>query len=209
MGLVACRGVIRCVVVHRANDGQLVHYSGDMREQLADPSARFSVPAKIVGRGHDLATAVETQYTFDNSNLNPIAVRSGGVDTVEDVNSKVIVSTDGEAIITGAEVSEYINIMKDGDYRYAQVSEWGFYTGQERTVSVNSNGVNLDIEEAIYAQLATKRCGAQPIHIDPANPLSLWPLRRAEFFQIIGLLRRHPICTVVIPVHLHSPKSRN
>lgn len=118
----------------------------------------------------DLSTSEETVYTFDPSNLNPTPVQTNGVDTVDDVNSKIIISTDGRAIITGAELAEYIDIMKAGDYRYAKISEWGFYTGEERTVSaVDGNAVNFDYKESIYTQLATKRCGTGTDLSDPST----------------------------------------
>jgi len=118
----------------------------------------------------DLTTNEEDEYTFDPANLSPVPDRNNGVDQIANASSRVIVSTDGACAVTGAEVEEAIRILYGNDKRYARISEWGFYTGEDRICNaLDANGVSFDYTEAIYVQLATKRCGTGSDMSDPAS----------------------------------------
>ncbi len=99
-------------------------------------------------------TSLQTPYTLDYSNLNPTppTVNSSGVITsnVVEVNASV---TSGLAL-TGAEVVEVVNVLYNGDLRFARISELGLYSGQDRVVTgVDANGNPLSYTEAVLAQL--------------------------------------------------------
>ena len=118
----------------------------------------------------DLLTGTETPYVFDNSNLNPIPDPNNGVDQVEEVTEKVVVSSEGVVEVTGAEIAEAIAIIYGGDFRYARISEYGFYTGEDQEVEMyDAVGTPFDDTEAIYAQLATHRCSTGVDVSDPAS----------------------------------------
>lgn len=114
----------------------------------------------------------ETPYVFDPANLSPTPIATNGVDTVDDATAKVIVAMDGIVQVTGEEIQEAIEVIHGGDYRLARISEFGFYTGEDQTVStLDAVGASFDMIEAIYAQLATHRTTTGVDMSDPASVL--------------------------------------
>ncbi len=112
----------------------------------------------------------EVPYVFDNTNLNPIPDPNAGVDEIDEVTEKVVVSTEGVVTISGVEVAEAINIIYGGNFQYARISEYGFYTGEDQTVEgLDHLDDPFDYDEAIYAQLATHRCSTGTDVSDPAS----------------------------------------
>ena len=103
-------------------------------------------------------------YTFDPADLNPIASKVVNSGVVE--GTKIRAAVTGEATILGSEILEVINIMFNGDMTKAVISEIGFYSGDDKTVT--GEDVNLgtfSYTDAVYVQLAEKTCSiGQPIH---------------------------------------------
>lgn len=102
----------------------------------------------------DPVTRARSAYVLDYSNLNPTppAVNSSGV--VTSSASEVNVSVTNNLQITGAEVTEVINILYGGDLRYAKITELGLYSGQDRIITgIDVNGNSISYTEAILAQL--------------------------------------------------------
>jgi hypothetical protein len=102
----------------------------------------------------NLVDGSSSEYLFDNSHLTPVPVKTSGIDTESTATSKVVASVTCLAKVTGAEVAEAINVMYDGDVRLARVSELGFYSGIEKSIS----RFGFTYTEAIYTQLAVHRC---------------------------------------------------
>jgi len=105
----------------------------------------------------DPTTGLQSPYTLDYSNLSP---RPPVVDTSGRVTSsaaEVNVSVTSTLPLTGAEVTEVINVLYGGDLRYAKISEIGLYSGQDKIVTgVAGNGQSMSYTEAILAQLNTQ-----------------------------------------------------
>lgn len=126
----------------------------------------------------DPDTLDTTDYVFDPSDLYPTPVKGTGTDTVDSVTSKVIVSSTGESLITGEEISEAINIIYGGDLRMARISEWGFYSGVESEISVVDNDTDpgtsdpITLKEVAYCQLSTHRCTTGVDMSDPTSTAS-------------------------------------
>lgn len=105
----------------------------------------------------DPKTNEEIPYELDPSKLNPIPVKLNDSGTTDATIQEIKASVKGKVTITGKEVVEAINVLFKGDLRYAVVSEFGFYTGEEKLVDdVTSTGVNFSYTESIYTQLAIK-----------------------------------------------------
>lgn len=96
-------------------------------------------------------TAVE--YTLDPANLTP------SPSLTSDTTGDIAVSTTADIILSGVEFIEAINILKDGDLRYARISELGLYTGEDKNVAgVGGDGSPISYAEAVYTQLAFHEC---------------------------------------------------
>ena len=104
-------------------------------------------------------TKDEFPYELQSKYLNPTPVipsTDGTQNTnVIDVNVSLRVAMN----ITGAEVLESINVLYQGDLRYARISEYGVYSGIDKQVTgYDANNVAFTYLEAVYAQLAYKTC---------------------------------------------------
>jgi len=114
-----------------------------------------------------------------DSRLNPIppALSVGGLPPLS--QNRLIVRATGNCLVTGAEVAEAVNLLYEGNYTKALISEMGFYTGCEiyvrnsegieTAVLVNNNepvpvisGVSAPTgatgRESAYTQLSKHRC---------------------------------------------------
>lgn len=104
-------------------------------------------------------TGLQTPYTLDYANLNPTqpVVSANGTTTTN--TTEINVSVTSTLPITGAEVTEVINVFYAGDMRYAVLSEIGLYAGQDRIVTgLDVNALAFNYTEAIFAQLDTQYC---------------------------------------------------
>lgn len=102
----------------------------------------------------DPVTKLETPYTLNYSNLNPTHPTVSSSGTITSAASEVNVSVTSTLLLTGAEVTEVINVLYGGDLRYAKISELGLYSGQDLVISgADANGAPLNYTEAILAQL--------------------------------------------------------
>lgn len=114
----------------------------------------------------------ETPYVFDPANLSPTPIPTNGIDTIDDATAKIIVSMDGLVQVTGVEIAEAIEIIHGGDYRLARISEFGFYTGEDQSVTAqDANSIDFTMTESIYTQLATHRTTTGVDMSDPASVL--------------------------------------
>lgn len=109
------------------------------------------------------ANGISSAFNFENlnENLNPTPV-TPTTPSVVTGSSKIVVSSNITCILKGVEILEAINVLYHGDLRRARISEWGIYTGVDKThTRTYINGVNQIEEnytEAAYVQLAAKRC---------------------------------------------------
>jgi len=103
-------------------------------------------------------TGGETPYVFNPKNLKPIPKKSSTGQIVNASGDTVIVSLSGTCPILGSEIVEVINIMY-GDLRFANISELGFYTGQDVTAQgPDGKGGEISYTESAYTQLSSKLC---------------------------------------------------
>ena len=102
----------------------------------------------------DPVTGLQSPYVLDYSNLNPThpTMNTSGVmtSTVTEVNASVTSTLP----LTGAEVTEVINVLYAGDLRYAKISEIGLYAGQDRVIAgTDATGGTINYTEAVWATL--------------------------------------------------------
>lgn len=106
-------------------------------------------------------TGAETDYDT-NSNIETNLTPTPSAPTTPDVvtgSSKVVIAAEVICEISGEEILEAINVMYHGDLRRAKISEWGIYSGGDATAQfTDNNGTKHDYTEALYVQLAAKRC---------------------------------------------------
>lgn len=99
-------------------------------------------------------TGVLSPYVLDYSNLNPTPPAVSSTGTVTTPSTEINVSITSTLPVTGAEVTESINVLYNGDLRYATISEIGLYSGQDQTVTgLDGSGSNISYLEAVLAQL--------------------------------------------------------
>jgi hypothetical protein len=102
----------------------------------------------------DPVTASQSPYVLDYTNLNPTHPSVGTGGTITSVATEVNASVTSTLLLTGAEVTEVVNVLYGGDLRYAKISEIGLYSGQDQTIAgTTSTGAVLNYTEAVLAQL--------------------------------------------------------
>lgn len=115
--------------------------------EVVDSSVKFTKK--------DPLTGVETDYTIDSSNLTPTPPQPNINGTVTSAVEQINVSVGVRMNVTGAEVTEAVNIFYDGDMRRAKISEFGMYMGQDKVVVAKDHtDTDFTYTEAIFAQLA-------------------------------------------------------
>jgi hypothetical protein len=113
----------------------------------------FTQNAVQLLRTDPISNAVTT-YEIDPANLNPTAPDSSDNGVITDVADSVSVVLPGTVTLTGEEVLESINVMDQGDPRYAVASELGFVAASRELVqAVNFNNAPFSYYEAIFAQM--------------------------------------------------------
>lgn len=101
----------------------------------------------------DPVTGILSPYTINYANLSPTppAITTTGTPTS---SPEINVTTTSSLPITGAEVTEAINILYNGNLLYATINELGLYSGQDQSVTgVTGSGLPITYTEAILAQL--------------------------------------------------------
>ena len=115
----------------------------------------------------DPITKKEVIYELDASNLYPVPPIPMTTGVITGTSTEINVSQKFILPISGAEVSEVVNVIYNGDLRYAKVSEYGLYTGEERRVDgYDAMSQAFKYTEAICVQLATHTCtiGTEATH---------------------------------------------
>jgi hypothetical protein len=87
----------------------------------------------------EISTGIESPFVFNNEMLNPtpnLTVVEGTSGLTSEINAYVSYS----AVITGEEVLEAVNLLKDGDLLKTRISEIGVYDGVDRVINIDSNG---------------------------------------------------------------------
>lgn len=108
----------------------------------------------------------ETPYDFNPAaNLPPTPKTLGTSDVVNASDYYIAVRCKAKATIYGTEIQEYLNVFKGGDDRYGNISEYGFYTGEDRLVTADG----VDYTEAVYVQLSQHRCTGGNDMSDPTS----------------------------------------
>lgn len=104
-------------------------------------------------------THEEEPFELSSDKLNPIPTKPTVSGETEGVITEVNASVRLELNWTGAEVLEAINVLYNGDMRYAKISEIGIYSGVDYNVtSTDGNGSPLQYTESIYTALNYKIC---------------------------------------------------
>ena len=100
----------------------------------------------------DATTGAETEYSLNPEHLNPTPTSFNVGGSVDTNTKRIIVRATGICEVTGAEVMEYVTAFCGGVLNNARISEIGFYTGTDVTSDQDTT------KEAVYVQLAKKRC---------------------------------------------------
>ncbi len=97
----------------------------------------------------------ELPYDMNTANLSPIPVKPDTSGIITGSVSEINVSVKALMTVTGQEVAEAIGVLYSGDLRYAKVSEFGLYTGEDREI-IGYTHLNQQFSytESIHAQLA-------------------------------------------------------
>lgn len=99
-------------------------------------------------------TGLLSPYTLDYANLSPTPPVVSSTGTTSTSSTEINVSIASTLPLTGAEVTESINVLYNGDLRYAKISELGLYSGQDQAVTgLDYSGNNISYTEAVLAQL--------------------------------------------------------
>ena len=102
----------------------------------------------------DPTTGLLSPYVLNYSNLTPTPPTINSSGQVVSSGTEINVSVASTLPVTGAEVTEAINVIYNGDLRYAKISELGLYSGQDQTVSgLTGSSTALSYTEAVLAQL--------------------------------------------------------
>jgi len=119
----------------------------------------LTFPTGLIQLTQTQLDGTEVPYNINPVNLTPVPVKAPAVPVVAGNLNTGRVSVQCQCEVTGMEVAEAINILRDGNLGYAKVSEYGFYTGEDRSVTgEDHNGQDITYTEAIYTQLASHRC---------------------------------------------------
>lgn len=104
-------------------------------------------------------TGEQEPYEFVASDLTPTpAVPSTSGEQSGEVTTANISFRVGMEYL-GSEVFEAINAIYGGDLRYAKISEFGLYSGEDQVVTgYDANNTPFQYTEAIYAQMCYKCC---------------------------------------------------
>lgn len=99
-------------------------------------------------------TGNEEPYVLDYSKLQPTPP-VGSINGVTAANlADINVSNLVTATISGSEIANSINIMYNGDMRYATISEIGLFSGTfKNLIGQDHTGTNFSYEETIMTQL--------------------------------------------------------
>ena len=102
----------------------------------------------------DPSSGAQSDYTIDVSNLSPTPPTADSNGVITDVADAISIKLPAQAIITGEELYEAVGFTNGGDTRYAVVSEIGFISASNETVSAqDSSGNPFSYTEAIAAKL--------------------------------------------------------
>lgn len=94
-------------------------------------------------------------YTLDYSNLTPTAPTTSIDGSSNSVSSEIDVTVPTNFLVSGTEVQEAIQVLYNGDLRYARITEIGVYTGTDIQNTANdSNNNPFTYTESIMTQLA-------------------------------------------------------
>lgn len=105
------------------------------------------------------SSGVQEAYQLDYTNLTPTPPTDTIDNVTTDVSAEINVLAATSFPLTGAEISEAINVLYKGDLRYANISEIGIYTGADASVQVKDyHDNNFTYTEAIMTQLDTHYC---------------------------------------------------
>lgn len=107
----------------------------------------------------DPITGKEIPYEISSGNLNPKPIIPDVSGTMDGTITEIMVTKRVKAALSGNEVYEAINVIKEGDLTWAKISEWGLYTGVDRIVEgFDAGNVSFQYTESIYTQLGYKLC---------------------------------------------------
>ena len=110
---------------------------------------------RIDGNGSETDYDLRTNFSM---NLTPTPIAPTTPDVITG-SSKLVVAAEVTCEISGEEILEAINVIYHGDLRRAKISEWGVYSGVDAPATfADANGDSQNYTEALYVQLAAKRC---------------------------------------------------
>lgn len=106
----------------------------------------------------DPNTQKEIVYELDPANLRPVAP---GPQTTGTIGSSSEIQVNQRLLlpISGSEVAGPVSVLYDGDMARARLSEYGLYTGEEKSVvGYDSNNTPFQYTEVVCAQLSYHTC---------------------------------------------------
>lgn len=101
----------------------------------------------------DATTGESEPYTIDTGDLNPTPPTTSNSGQSTDTDSEISVQVSTTFTLTGAEITEVVGVIYNGDLRYAMISEIGVCSGVDQTnITEDSAGNPLTYTEAVMLQ---------------------------------------------------------
>ena len=114
----------------------------------------------------------EIDYELDTSFLYPTPPLPQTSGVIEGTSSEIQVSQKFMLPIKGAEICDPVAVLKDGDLRYARLSEYGLYTGEEKQLTgYTSDNTAFQYTEVVCAQLSVHTTTTGMDGSNPSNVL--------------------------------------
>ena len=153
---------IRCRPVDEdLSEADRANYRLRVRSRLNDGQDYFLYYLKVLNFSEgvkfkriDPATGREEPYELNATNLQPRPIKPSTDTVLSSDTAEIVAYCPVTLNISADEVLEYINVQYQGDSRYARISELGFFTGDDATVSGSTGqGASISYTEAIYTML--------------------------------------------------------
>lgn len=121
----------------------------------------------------DPNTQKEIAYELNPDNLRPTPPLPQTTGTITGTNTDIQVKQRFLLPISGSEIANPVSVLYNGDMAKARLSEYGLFTGQEKTVTgYDSNNIAFQYNEVICAQLSYHTCTDGMSGSDPSSVLN-------------------------------------
>jgi len=153
---------IRCRPIDEdLTDAERANYRLRVRRTMNDGNEYFLYYLKVLEFDNAInfkrinpTTGNEELYELSPEYLEPTPVKVATNTTIDTSENTVVAYCNARVYVEASEILEYIRVAYEGDVRYANISEIGFFTGIDKEVSgVTGQNVGISYLESIYTML--------------------------------------------------------